>query len=69
MMNVTELLVTGFDGDQPVYAIALAPHGATAVLTGSDGQGEVSVDSIAQHAADVFGLVRELLEALTLTSR
>jgi hypothetical protein len=64
-MNVTELLVTGFDGDDPVFAITLAAGDATAVLTATAEDGETAVDAVAQRGTDVFALVRELLEGLT----
>ena len=67
-MNVTELLVTGFDGDKPVFAVTLAPDGATAVLTAADGKGGTAVDSITKQETDVFASVRELLEGLTVPS-
>ncbi|GIH07111.1 hypothetical protein Rhe02_51780 [Rhizocola hellebori] len=67
-MKVTELLITGFDGDEPVFAVTLVPDGATAVLTATDGEGGAAVDSIAKQETDVFSSVRELLEPLALAS-
>lgn len=63
-MNVTELLVTGYDGNEPLFVVKLAPDEATTVRTVTDAGGETTVDSIAKQATDVFASVRQLLEPL-----
>ena len=65
-MNVTELLITGYDRDKSVFAIALAPDGATVVHMAPGEAGEMVADAITTHATDVFAGIRELLEGLTL---
>lgn len=67
-MNVTELLVTGYDGDEPLFVVKLAPDEATTVRTIADEDGEATVDSVAQQATDVFASVRQLLEGLAPTA-
>ncbi len=63
-MKVTELLVTGYNGDDPVFAVTLGPGEAIAVLANAD-DGGVAVDAVVQQRTDVFASVRELLEGLT----
>ncbi len=65
-MNITELLVTGYNGNEPVFVVTLAPNHATTVLTRADGDGDTSVESVGQQTTGVFGAVRELLEGLVL---
>lgn len=63
-MNITELLVTGYDGNEPLFVVKLAPGEATSVRTATDDSGETTVDSIARQTTDLFASVRELLEGL-----
>lgn len=64
-MNVTELLVTGYDGDQPVFAVNLANDTASVVTTGTDAKGETSVESTYDRASQAFTGVRDLIKELT----
>ena len=63
-MNFTELLITGYDGDEAVFAVTLAPHQANAVLTSTAGNGDTVVDSTQQHATDAFAEIQQLLERI-----
>lgn len=67
-MNVTELLVTGYDGDEPLFAVALGPDAAMTVKTGIDGEGEAIVDSVARQSADVFVEMRDMLQDLVVAA-
>lgn len=58
IMNVTELLVTGYDGNEPVFVVNLAPNVATTVLTSTTDNGEATVDATAEQASDVFARCR-----------
>ncbi len=66
MKTITELLITGYDGDDPIFAVTLAPDEATAVLTATDGHGDTAADSITRQTTGVFAAVRGLLEGLPL---
>jgi hypothetical protein len=50
-MHVTELLVTGYDGDE-----------ANIVLTSTDNSGQTVVDSARRQTTDIFAEIQELLE-------
>ncbi|HZM76487.1 MAG TPA: hypothetical protein VFC19_12210 [Candidatus Limnocylindrales bacterium] len=61
-MHLTELLVTGYDGNEAVFAVTLAPDEANVVLTSTDDNGETVVDSARRQATDIFAEIQELLE-------
>jgi hypothetical protein len=61
-MRLTELLVTGYDGDEAVFAVIIAPDQANVVLMRTDDNGETVVGSARQQATDVFAEVQKLLE-------
>ena len=72
-MNITELLVTAYDGDTPVFAIDLDPDLVTTVLTATDETGVVeaaqrSVVAADERAARVLEAIRELVSGLRSTS-
>ncbi len=64
-MKITELLITGYSGNDPVFAVTLAPGESAAVITAADHDGDAAVSAIAYQATDVFASVRDLLDALT----
>lgn len=63
-MNITELLVTGYDGDEAVFAATLTPGEAKVVLTSTDDEGGTAVDSAWEQAYDDFTEVRYLMECI-----
>jgi hypothetical protein len=63
-MHITELLVTAYDGDEPVLAINLGPESATVALTGKTGDGQTVVESAWSQGSEVFAAVRQLIETL-----
>lgn len=63
-MPVTELLITGYNGDESVFAVNLASYAATVVLTHMDEKGETVVDSAWQQATDDFTALRDVLDRL-----
>lgn len=63
-MNLTELLITGYDGDKAVFAMTLMPDKANVVLT----SGETVVDSTQQRTTGAFTEIHELLDAFTCRS-
>lgn len=63
-MNVTGLLVTGYNGDKPIYAVNLHPGGATTILTGHDDGETTTVDAAKKQTTQAFGQIRDLLEEL-----
>jgi hypothetical protein len=65
-MNVTELLVTGYDGDEPVFAVNLVSGTAAVALTSIDDNGDTVVDSTWKQTSQAFAGVRELIEELAV---
>jgi hypothetical protein len=68
-MNITELLVTAYDGDKPVLAIDLDQDSITTVLTAIDETGIVeaatrNVVAVDEQAARVLDAVRALAQGL-----
>jgi hypothetical protein len=68
-MRVTEMLITGFDGDEPVFAISLASGIATMSPTSTDENAETVLDEAWQEATDAFEAVWEILERLPRVQR
>jgi hypothetical protein len=63
-VHITELLITGFDGDEPVFAVHLTPDTATIGSTGTDENGETELKEARLLAADAFEAIYEILERL-----
>lgn len=64
-MHLTELLVTGYDGNDAVLAVNLKPNEAKVVLTSTNDNGETIVaDAATEQATDAFAQVRGLLDHL-----
>lgn len=63
-MHITELLVTAYNGDEPVLAINLEPDTATVAVTGTDGSGDTVVGSAWNQTSQAFAAVRQLIEDL-----
>lgn len=67
-MNITEILITGYDGDSGLFATSLTPGHARTILTTTDDEGNVLVDSVREQATPEFAAVREILGNLGITS-
>jgi hypothetical protein len=63
-MHVTEMLITGFDGDEAIFAVNLAPADATMASTCTDENGETVIDDVRQQATEAFEAVWDILERL-----
>jgi hypothetical protein len=63
-MNVTEVLICGYNGEKPVFAANLTPGIVTAIVTDTDEQGRTVVSGIDEQAtialAPLLRLVSEL---------
>jgi len=68
-MNVTEILITGYDGDSAVFATSLAPGRAKTVFTAEDADGQSAVDSVLDVATPAFGQLVQMLKDLKVLSR
>jgi len=64
MMNVTELLVMGYDGDRPVFTCYLTIDEAATILTGTDTDGDTSVEAVFSHATTAYSTVVKAMEGL-----
>ena len=67
-MHITELLVTAYDGDEPVFAVNLEPEAATVAWTGTDNDGDTAVDSTWSLACQSFVVIRQLMEDLAVAA-
>ena len=67
-MNVTELLITGFDGDKAIFAASLAPNVAANIIASGDGDRETAVEVCAERATPAFASIRQLVEDLAQPS-
>lgn len=67
-VQVTEMLVTGYDGEESVFVVNLVSDAATVVFTRTDDGGEAVVDSASRQASDAFVGVRDLLNGLVRAS-
>lgn len=63
-MNVTEVLVNGFDGDETVFAAALSPGSEAKVLTVVDCCGSATVQTVSDVATSAFTTVQQVIEDL-----
>lgn len=63
-MQVTEMLITGFDGDEPVFAVNLSSTDATMASTSTDENGETVIDDVRQQETEAFEAIWNILEQL-----
>lgn len=63
-MRITEVLVTGYDGEQAVIAVNLVSGAAKVVITSTDKNRETVVNLARQQAGDAFTAVRDVLDGL-----
>ena len=68
-MRITELLVTGYDGDKIVFTSDLTPEGATTILTGTDDRGEIAVEAVSRESARAFKSVVETMTRMAASAR
>jgi hypothetical protein len=61
MMNITELLITGYDGAAILFATTLTPEEAKVVKPGSSAEGETVVGEAWQEATDAFAAICDLM--------
>ena len=63
-MNLTDLLVMGYDGDRPVFTCHLTADQAATILTRIDADGETSVEAVSSRASTAYSSVVETMQAL-----
>ncbi|WP_117215353.1 hypothetical protein [Allorhizocola rhizosphaerae] len=63
-MNITELLITGYDGEKAVFAVNLSSNAATMVVGTEGTRGEVIVDSVSCQPTPAFSEVWKVLQHL-----
>lgn len=66
-MPVNDMLITGYYGDNSVFAVNVAPGRATVVLTHTDKQGDTVVDATWKQTTDAFVALRDVLDRLVAT--
>lgn len=64
MMNLTELLVMGYDGDRPVFACHLTAGDAATILAGTDADGDTAVEAVSSQATAAYASVVKAMEDL-----
>jgi hypothetical protein len=67
-MNVTELLVTGFDGEKAVFAASLTPDRVATIVTSTDTAGKTTVEAAGEQTTPAFDSIRRLVEELAILS-
>jgi hypothetical protein len=67
-MKITELLITGFDGDKPVLVVSVFPEVAKAILTTADDDGQPTVEVATERATRIFGPMQRMLEGFMVVS-
>lgn len=60
-MNITELLITGYDDAAILFAVSLTADGAKVIRPGTDSEGETIVGEAWEKATDAFATVRDLM--------
>jgi hypothetical protein len=68
-MNLTELLVTAYSGDEAVFTADLMSMSAATILIKTDSDGETAVEACAERATPVFASIAEMLKELTVVAR
>lgn len=63
-MNITELLITGYDGAAILFATTLTPDEAFVMKPGTKAEGEPLVGEARQKAAEAFVAVRDLMNEI-----
>jgi len=61
-MNITELLITGYDGAAILFATTLTKDGAKVIKPGTAAEGEPVIGEAWQTATDAFTAVRDLMD-------
>jgi hypothetical protein len=64
MMNLTDLLVMGYDGDQPVFTCHLTATDAATILTSTDADGDTAVEAVSSQATAAYSSVVKAMEHL-----
>lgn len=68
-MNISELLVTGYDGAAILFATTLTADGAKVVKPGTSLEGEAVAGEAQQKAIDAFAAVRDLMNEIVSAPR
>jgi hypothetical protein len=67
-MKITEMLVTGYDGDRPVFVVNVFPDTAKALLVTADADGQDAVETAAERTTQMFLPMKRLLEGVVVVS-
>ncbi len=67
-MKLTELLVTGYDGNRPVFVVNVFPETAKAYLVSADDDGDDAVVTAAERTTQMFIPMKKLLEGTIVVS-
>ena len=65
-MKITEMLITGYDGTRPIFAVSVLPETANAVLLTHDDDGEETVAAASERNSKMFIPMKKLLEGAIL---
>jgi hypothetical protein len=61
-MNVTEVLITGYDSGNAVFVTSLTPDRAKTIYTSRDSEGQSTVDSVLEVVTPVLDPLLQILE-------
>ncbi len=65
-MKITELLITGYDGNRPIFVVNVFPETATTLLVTTDEDGEDAVAATAERTTQMFRPMKKLLEGVMI---
>jgi hypothetical protein len=69
IMNITEILITGYDGDSEVFATNVTGDSAKTAFTAATSGGESIVESVRETTTNALGPLVRVLEDLGLVRR
>lgn len=69
MMDITELLITGYRGDTAAFAVNLTADRATVVLLETDDRGEEIIKAASTHESALFSTLIGALDQAIVPAR
>lgn len=66
MIDLTDLLVVGYDGDRPVFTCHLSATKAATILTGTDADGDTAVEAVTNQATTAYSTVVTAMESVVV---
>lgn len=68
-MDITEILITGYDGDNEVFVASLTNDRARTIFTVADADGQSTVESVKEVNTEALATVMRLFEDAGIVRR